>query len=59
MKSSKQQENCTVKSIYIYFACVFVCLFVRPIFCWTSSDPREGLWMIEFSKNLLLPKFDF
>ena len=40
---------------------MFVCLFVSKkrqngwtdraqIFCGTSRDPREGLWMIEFSK---------
>ena len=40
-----------------YFAClsgwVSVCLFVFNK-CGTSRDPREGLWMIEFSKICLL-----
>ena len=43
--------------------CLFVCLYpinvktAEPIgpkfFCGTSRDPREGLWMIEFSKVCL------
>jgi len=47
--------------VYIYFACLSVSLFVSnkgqndwtdraQIFCGTSCDPMEGLWMIEFTK---------
>ena len=63
--------NCAIRRfiIYIYFACLFfVCLFVSnkrqngwidraQIFCGTSRDPREGLWMIKISKNLCLKVF--
>ena len=65
--------NCAIRRfiIYIYFACLFfVCLFVSnkrqngwidraQIFCGTSRDPREGLWMIKISKNLCLKVFYF
>ena len=51
----------------VYFACLSVCPFVSNkrqngwtdralIFCGTSRDPREGLWMIEFSKICLQQK---
>ena len=51
-------------NLYINLACLFVCLFVSnkrqngwtdraQIFCGTSCDPREGLWMIKFSKICL------
>ena len=48
-------------SIYIYFACLFVVSNKRQngwtdraqILCGTSRDPREGLWMIKFSKICL------
>jgi len=54
--------------------CLGVCLFVSLLVCnkrqtsWTdwaqffygtSHDPREGLWIIQFFKNLLPTKFDF
>ena len=50
--------------LYINLACLSVCLFVfnkrqngwtdrAQIFCGTSRDPREGLWMIKFSKICL------
>ena len=54
--------------------CLSVCLFVSnkrqngwtdraQIFCGTSCDPREGLWMIKFSKiwiyqNLIFENFE-
>ena len=54
------------KSIYKFglSVCLSVCLFVSnkrqngwtdraQIFCGTSRDPREGLWMIKFSKICL------
>ena len=54
------------ESIYKFdlSVCLFVCLFVAnkrqngwtdraQIFCGTSCDPREGLWMIKFSKICL------
>ena len=54
--------------LYINLACLSVCLFVclfvsnkrqngwtdrAQIFCGSSRDPREGLWMIKFSKICL------
>ena len=47
--------------VCIYFACLSVCPFVSnkrqngwtdrvKICCGTSRDPKEGLWMIEFSR---------
>ena len=54
--------------LYLYFACPGVCLFFclylsnksqngwtdrAQIFCGTSRDPKEGLWMIKFSKICL------
>ena len=60
-------------SIYINLACLSVCLFVSnkrqngwtdraQIFCGTSRDPREGLWMIEIlniclNQNSIVIKF--
>ena len=48
--------------IYIYFACLGVCLYPINVktaeptgpkfFCGTSCDPRVGLWMIEFQNKL-------
>ena len=51
----------------IYFACLGVCLFFlfvfEPIgptfFCETLRNPREGLWMIEFSKIYQKQNSDF
>ena len=56
----------SIKSIYKFglSVCLFVCLFVSnkrqngwtdraQNFCGTSCDPREGLWMIKFSKICL------
>ena len=57
----------------IYFACLGVCLFfclypinvktAEPIgptlFCETLRNPREGLWMIEFSKIYQKQNSDF
>ena len=56
-------------SIY-YFAGVFGCLFVTnkrqngstdqaQIFCGTSQDPSEGLWMFRITKKLYPKAFDF
>ena len=50
-----------VSYLYINLACLFVCPFVSnkrqnrwtdraQILCGISRDPREGLWMIKFSK---------
>ena len=53
--------------LYLYFACLSVCLYVRlypinvktakpigpKLCCVTSRDPREGLWLMEFSKICL------
>ena len=60
--------------LYINLACLSVCPFVSnkrrngwtdraQIFCGTSHDPREGLWMIKFSKiclhqNLIFENFE-
>ena len=53
------------RNLYINLACLgAVCLFVSnkrqndwsdraQFFCGTSRDPREGLWMIKFSKICL------
>ena len=56
--------------LYINLAWVSVCLFVSNkrqngwtnrahIFCGSSRDPREGLWMIKFKKKLCLKVFCF
>ena len=60
--------------LYINLACLSVCLFVclfvsnkrqngwtdrAQIFCGTSRDPREGLWMIEILKICVLKVFNF
>ena len=57
-----------IVNLYINLACLFVCLSVclfvsnkrqngwnnrAQIFCGSSRDPREGLWMIKFSKICL------
>ena len=50
--------------LYINLACLGVCLFVSnkrqngwtgeaQIFCGISRDPREGLWIVKFSKICL------
>ena len=51
--------------IYYLLGCLGVCMFVciqytskrlnrsSPILCGTSHDPREGLWMIQFTKFCL------
>ena len=70
-----QELNKSKKSINKFglSGCLFVCLFVSNkrqngwtaranIFCGISRDPREGLWMIKFSKiclhqNLILENF--
>ena len=58
----KTHERCvgeiSIDLLYINLACLFVCLFVSnkrqngwtdwtQIFCGTSRDHREGLWMIK------------
>ena len=56
--------------LYKYFAWVSVCLFVSnkrqngwtdraQILCWTSCDPRKGLWMIKIAKICVLKFFIF
>ena len=53
--------------MYTLHVCLGVCLFVfnkrqnaqtdrAQIFSQTSRGPREGLWMIEFSKNFEILK---
>ena len=60
-KSRRTADTLLMYLLYIYFACLGVRLFVSnklqngwtdlvQIFCETSRDPREGLWMIEFRK---------
>ena len=64
--SSQLCKHDFVSSIYKFglSVCLSVCLFVSNkrqngwtdrahIFCGTSHDPREGLWMIKFSKICL------
>ena len=65
MHVSYQNKQTDKPNISIYKfglpVCLFVCLFVSnkrqngwtdraQIFCVTLRDPREGLWLIEFSK---------
>ena len=56
--STTVQNSAVQNNLYINLACLSVCLFVSnkcqngwtdraQIFCGTSRDPREGLWMIE------------
>ena len=66
-KNSKLSKGSLyVENFYIYalLVCLFVCLFVcnkrqngwtdrAQFFCGISRDPREGLWMIKFSKICL------
>ena len=64
IKNSPFKYISSYLEIYIFTLCLFVCLYISnqrqngwtdqaQIFCGTSCDPREGLWMIKFSKICL------
>ena len=77
-KAKEQEKQLVSQvNLYINLACLSVCLFVclfvsnkrqngwtdrAQIFCGTSRDPKEGLWMIKISniclhQNLIFIKF--